>query len=142
VCHYAIGSTPGGLARIEQTAWWYRGGEQTLGQYYYFSPEALRRMYEHCGLYVAEVHEEWCYAVLVARKMGESLVGALEGALRKAINSDPGSQGRAAALLELRELPARLQALFEVQLAKLEAAETSQDAIAAAQELRRTWRGL
>lgn len=142
VCHYAIGSTPGGVARIEQTAWWYRGGERTLGQYYYFSPESLRRMYEHMGLYVAETHEEWCYCVVVARRMGESLVATLEGALRKAVNADPGTPVRREAVTELQALPARLQAMMAGALSRLETAPTPQDAIGAAQEMRRLWRGL
>ncbi|MCC7044670.1 MAG: class I SAM-dependent methyltransferase [Acidobacteria bacterium] len=141
-CHYAIGSTPGGMARIEQTSWWYRGGERTLGQYYYYSPDALRRMYEHCGLYVAETHEEWCYCVVIARRMGESLVANLEGALRKAVGSDAGTAARSEALADLRGLPAQLQAYLDQMLPKLEAAATPQDAIAAAQDVRRLWRGL
>jgi ubiquinone/menaquinone biosynthesis C-methylase UbiE len=142
VCHYASGTTPGAMTRIEQTAWWYRGGERTLGQYYYFSPEALRRMYEHVGLYVAETHEEWSYCVVVARRMGESLVASLEGALRKAMTAAVGTPERAEAVRELAALPGRLQALMAEVLPKLDAAATPQDAIGSAQELRRVWRGL
>jgi ubiquinone/menaquinone biosynthesis C-methylase UbiE len=142
VCHYASGTTPGALTRIEQTSWWYRGGERTLGQYYYFSPEGLRRLYEHVGLYVAETHEEWSYCVVVARRMGESVVASLEGALRKAMSSEAGSQARTEAVADLRGLPALLQAHFDQMLPALEDAATPQDAIAAAQNLRRLWRGL
>lgn len=142
VCHYAIGTTPGGMERIEQTSWWYRGGNQTLGQYYYFSPEGLRRMYEHVGLAVAETHEEWCYCVVIARRMGESLVATLEGALRKAVHAGAGTPARGEALKELTDLPARLQTLLAGILPTLESADTPQEAIAAAQAVRRLWRGL
>lgn len=142
VCHYAIGSTAGGQARIEQTSWWYRSGEQTLGQYYYYSPDILRRMYEHVGLSVAEVHEEWCYATVVARRMGESLVADLEGALRLATSSGADTPQRRDAVATLRGLPARLQAHLDQVLPVLEAASTPQDAIGAAQNVRRLWRGL
>jgi len=142
VCHYAIGSSPGGAARIEQTAWWYRGSGRTLGQYYYYSAEQLRRMYDHVGLYTAEVHEEWCYCVIVARRMGESLVANLEGALRKAMTADAGTPARAQAVAELASLPEQLKAMMAEVLPRLEAAATPQDAIGSAQELRRLWRGL
>jgi ubiquinone/menaquinone biosynthesis C-methylase UbiE len=142
VCHYAIGTTPGATSRIEQTAWWYRGGEHTLGQYYYYSPEALRRLYEHVGLYVAETHEEWAYATIVARRMGESLVADLEGALRSAMTSDADTSQRRAAVAALRGLPARLQAHLDAALPLLEAASTPQETIEAAQRVRMFWRGL
>src|SRR5690242_10218106 len=49
-CHYAINSVPDAWGRIEEQNEWYRGGRHSLGQFYYFSPETLRRMYEQCGL--------------------------------------------------------------------------------------------
>lgn len=142
VCHYAIGSTPGGQARIEQSSWWYRGTGHTLGQFYYFSPESLRRMYEHMGLHVAESHEEWCYCVIVARKMGESVVAELEAGLRLATTSSPGSQARAESLDAIRRAVARLQRGVDELLPQLDAAATPQEAIGAAQQVRRLWRGL
>jgi len=142
VCHYAVGSTPGGVARIEQTAWWYRDGAHTLGQYYYYSPESLRRMYEHAGIYVAEVHEEWCYAVVVGRRMGESLVADLEDALRRAIGSEAGTTQRQGAVERVRDLSVQLQAHLSTLLPALESASTPQETIGVAQRVRRLWRGL
>lgn len=141
-CHYAVGSTPGGLTRIEQTSWWYRDGAHTLGQYYYYSPESLRRLYEHAGLHVAEIHEEWCYAVVIGRKLGESLVAELEDALRGAIGSRAGTDSRRAAVERVRDLSVQLQAHVAALMPTLEAAETPQDVIAAAQRVRRLWRGI
>jgi len=141
VCHYAVSSTPGGLSRIEQNSWWYRGGERTLGQFYYFSSEAIRRMYEHVGLYPAEMHEEWCHCVIVARRLGESLIPALEAALRQAIAGDAGSAARREAVATLRTLPAQLDAMLGGILPRLEQATTPQGTIAAVQDIRRLWRG-
>ena len=142
VCHYAIGTTPGSCARIEQTAWFYRGQAHTLGQYYYFSPEGLRRMYEHAGLHVAELHEEWAYATVVARRHGDSLIPDLEGALRRATTGCNDAGERRAAAEELRQLPARLAQRIEELSVALETASTAQDTIAAVQQVRRLWRGL
>ena len=138
----AVGSTPGGVGRIEQTSWWYRDGAHTLGQYYYYSPESLRRMYEHAGIYVAEVHEEWCYAVVVGRRMGESLVADLEDALRRAIGSEAGTTQRQGAVERVRDLSVQLQAHLSTLLPALESASTPQETIGVAQRVRRLWRGL
>jgi len=99
-------------------------------------------MYEHAGLYVAEVHEEWCYAVVIGRRMGESLVADLEDALRQAIGSETGSSSRQASVDRVRDLSVKLQAHLSTLLPTLEAAVTPQETIAAAQRVRRLWRGL
>lgn len=142
VCHYAVGSTPGAWERVEQYGWWYRGQAHTLGQYYYYSPESLRRMYEHVGLYVAETHQEWCYCTVVARRLGESIVGRLEGTLRSFMTTAPGSVERHAAIQAIRLLPAELQRHLDALLPSLEAAEGRESTVRAAQQVRRLWRGL
>ena len=68
VCHYAINSVPEAWDRIAQNNNWYRGGKHTLGQFYYFSPEALRRMFEHCGLLIKEQHQEGCHCTCIFQK--------------------------------------------------------------------------
>lgn len=142
VCHYAVASTPGAWDRVEQLAWWYRGQAHTLGQYYYFSPESLRRMYEHVGLAVVESHQEWCYCTVVARRLAESVVPQLEGALRAYIASTPGSAERRAALEEILRLPAALKGQLDQLMSLLESAEGEEQNARAAQRVRRLWRGL
>jgi ubiquinone/menaquinone biosynthesis C-methylase UbiE len=56
-CHFAINNVPEAWERIQALNDWYRFGKHTLGQYYYHSPEALRRLYEFNGLRVAEQHQ-------------------------------------------------------------------------------------
>ena len=142
VCHYAVGLTPGACERVEQFAWWFRGQSQTLGQYYYFSPESLRRMYEHVGLSIAETHREWCYCTVVAHRLGESMVARLEGALRAFMATDAGSAERQAAIQTLRELPAELEQRLDWLVPALESAEGREHTVRAAQQVRRLWRGI
>jgi len=142
VCHYAVGSTPGAQERVEQYAWWYRGQAHTLGQYYYYSPESLRRMYEHVGLYVAESHQEWCYCTIIARRLGESLVGTLEGALRALMATGAESDARRAAVETLRRLPGELQQRIDQLVPLLESADGRENTVRAAQHVRRLWRGV
>ena len=142
VCHYAVASTPGAWERVEQVAWWYRGQAQTLGQYYYFSPESLRRMYEHVGLDIAETHQEWCYCTVVARRLGQSMVARLEGALRVFMATVAGSAERQAAIQTLRELPAALEQRLDQLVPTLESAEGREHTVRAAQRVRRLWRGI
>ena len=142
VCHYAVTSTPGAWERVEQVSWWYRGQANTLGQYYYFSPESLRRMYEHVGLDIAETHQEWCYCTVIARRLGESMVAQLEGALRAYMASELGSPERQSAIQALRQLPATLEKRLEQLLPVVESADGREHTVKAAQQLRRLWRGI
>jgi ubiquinone/menaquinone biosynthesis C-methylase UbiE len=68
ICHYAINSVPEAWERIAENNHWYRGGRHTLGQYYYYSPESLRRMFEFCGLSVIEQHQEVWNCTCIFRK--------------------------------------------------------------------------
>jgi hypothetical protein len=99
-------------------------------------------MYEHAGLYVAEMHEEWCYATVVARRVSDSVIPELEGALRRAAMNERDTTDRRRAVEELRELPGRLASRLAELLPQLEKAQTAQEAIAAVQQIRQLWRGL
>ncbi len=68
-CHYAVNSVPNAWMRIEHTNEGYRRNPHSSGQYYYFSPDALIRMYEHFGLFTHEYHVEWCVCTLVFEKL-------------------------------------------------------------------------
>jgi len=70
-CNYAINSVHKAWERIEQHNDWYREGKHTLGQFYYFSPEALGRMFEYCGLIVKEQHQEGYLCTCVFQKPTE-----------------------------------------------------------------------
>ncbi len=84
-CHYAIGTVPNSFFRIEQLNEWYRKQVHTVGQYYYFSPEMLGRMYEHFGLFVNEYHIDWCTCALLFQKI--TPVATLELLLNRLISS-------------------------------------------------------
>jgi ubiquinone/menaquinone biosynthesis C-methylase UbiE len=142
VCHYAVASTPGAWERVEQIAWWYRGQAHTLGQYYYFSPESLRRMYEHAGLSIVESHQEWCYCTIIGRRLADSVVSQLEGALRAYIGSAPDSRERQAAIDEIMHLPSVLEGHLDTMVSALESAAGQEETARAAQRVRRLWRGL
>lgn len=142
VCHYAVASTSGAWDRVEQYGWWYRGQKHTLGQYYYFSPESLRRMYEHVGLAVVESHQEWCYCTIIARRLGQSTVAQLEGALRALVASPCGSEQRRAAIAEIQRLPGELEKRLARLVPALESADGQEQTARAAQEVRRLWRGI
>lgn len=108
-CHYAIGSPPEAWDRIERNNDWYRFGRHTLGQFYFFDPQMLRRMYERCGLITTEQHLEGWSCTCVFEKPGDSLAHRLEALLRELISpaaDDPDR--RAQVVAELRALPALL----------------------------------
>ena len=87
-CHYAINSVPEAWERIEQNNEWFRGGKHTLGQFYYFNPETLRRMYERCGLRVAEQHLEAWHCTCIFEKPAANVVPQLELLLKRLISTE------------------------------------------------------
>jgi ubiquinone/menaquinone biosynthesis C-methylase UbiE len=82
--HHAINDVPQAWDRIESHNDWYRNRTNTLGQYYYYSREALHRMYDRCGLQIRSMLADYCTAVVTAEKPAESIVPRLEMALRQA----------------------------------------------------------
>jgi hypothetical protein len=121
---------------------WYRGQAHTLGQYYYFSPETLTRMYEHVGLRVFELHQEWCYCTILATRTADSLVAPLEQTLRAALAAAPGSEERLRASADLAALPDQLRSRLALPLQKLVDARPGGETAAIVQEIRRIWRGI
>jgi ubiquinone/menaquinone biosynthesis C-methylase UbiE len=142
VCHYAVGNRADSFGRIEMHNDWYRGQAHTLGQYYYFSPETLTRMYEHVGLRVFELHQEWCYCTILATRTADSLVAPLEQALRAALAAAPGSDERLRASADLTALPDQLRSRLALPLQKLVDAPSGGATADIVQEIRRIWRGI
>jgi ubiquinone/menaquinone biosynthesis C-methylase UbiE len=142
VCHYAVGNRADSFGRIEMHNEWYRNQANTLGQYYYYSPEMLTRMYEHVGLRVFELHQEWCYCTILATRTADSVVPTLEQALRAALSSPPDSAERVGAAAVVEALVDELRARLASPLRRLTSAPSGEPTASAVQEIRRIWRGL
>jgi ubiquinone/menaquinone biosynthesis C-methylase UbiE len=142
-CHFAIDAAPQAFGRIETNNDWYRGGRHTLGQYFYHSPESLRRMFEHCGLQIHEMYIENWHCFCMFTKPANSLVPKLEQLLHQLI--DPGARDlprRQMILGALAELPAELASALGPVLDAARAASDDAARFAAAAEIRKIWRGL
>lgn len=142
VCHYAVGSRADSFGRIEAHNDWYRKQENTLGQYYYYSPEMLTRMYEHVGLRVFELHQEWCYCTILATRTADSMVAPLEGALRMALAAAPGSDDRLRAAAALAALPDELRDRLARPIQDLQESPAGAKTTELVQQIRRIWRGI
>ena len=141
-CHYAINTPPDAWNRIEQNNDWYRFGKHTLGQYYYFSPEGLRRMYEHCGLRVFEQHQEAWHCVCVFDKPYGSLAATLEELLRQLISEEANDKTRRLEIVAaLKALPAALEQSLEPILNEAAEQPDFYKRIAYAAQVRSIWRG-
>jgi ubiquinone/menaquinone biosynthesis C-methylase UbiE len=142
-CHYAVNSISEAWDRIEQNNHWYRGGKQTLGQYYFFSPEMLRRMYERCGLGILEQHQEGWHCTCVFEKPASSIVPDLELLLRRLISVDADDvRTRSQTITALRALPGQLEQRLAPLLADVTDQEDSRKRSLYAAEIRRLWRGV
>ena len=141
-CHYAVGSRADAFGRIESNNDWYRGQANTLGQYYYYSPETLTRMYEHVGLRVFELHQEWCYCTILATKTPDSCVSGLEEALRRALASPGGSPERRRAVDAVIAMSDELRRRLERPLGELGDSPAGSRTSSLVQEIRRIWRGI
>ncbi len=142
VCHYAVGDRADSFGRIEMHNDWYRGQANTLGQYYYFSPEMLTRMYEHVGLRVFELHQEWCYCTVLATRTADTVVAPLEQALRAALAAEPGSPERANAAAAIDALTNELRTRLQAPLQRLVETPSGEKTATTVQEIRRIWRGI
>jgi ubiquinone/menaquinone biosynthesis C-methylase UbiE len=143
VCHHAINSVPEAWNRIEQNNDWYRFGKHTLGQYYYYSPESLRRMYERTGMMVVEQHQEAWHCTCIFKKPGTDIVPRLEALLRQLISQQPNDErGRAEILSQIRSLHDMLrQTLEPVFLDALNEHDFNRRSALVAQ-IRSIWRGM
>jgi ubiquinone/menaquinone biosynthesis C-methylase UbiE len=142
-CHYAINSVSEAWERIEQQNDWFRGGKHSLGQFYYFSPETLRRMYERCGLRVVEQHQEAWHCTCVFERPVSNVVPQLEQFLRRLMNPDANNRAvRAEIITALRRLPNELEQKLGSLLGRAEKEDDAQKRALYAAEIRRVWRGL
>jgi ubiquinone/menaquinone biosynthesis C-methylase UbiE len=143
ICHYAINSIPEAWERIERNNDAYRGGRQTLGQFYYFSPETLRRMYEKCGLRILEQHLEGWHCTCVFEKPNLSPVPQLEALLKRLISQEANDdQLRGQIVSALRSLPVELERHIAPLLLQAEAERDLEKRCDYAVTIRRLWRGL
>ncbi len=83
IVHHAVADTAVAWDRIEEHNDWYRQGH-TLGQFYYFSQDALDRLYARHGLRVQTTFGYYCTTTITAVKPADSMVPRLEQALRGA----------------------------------------------------------
>jgi SAM-dependent methyltransferase len=142
-CHYAINSVPEAWNRIEQNNSWYRFGKHTLGQYYYFSPEALVRMYERCGLRVAGQHQEGWNFVCVFEKPLVNVVARLELVLSKLMSEESNDDALRASLVgELQSLPSQLEKSLTPLLVGVQEEKDLYKRNRWGAEIRRIWRGI
>ncbi|HTW94652.1 MAG TPA: class I SAM-dependent methyltransferase [Tepidisphaeraceae bacterium] len=142
ICHHAISAPAIAWDRVEAMNDWYRGGKHTIGQYFYHTPESLRRMYEHCGLSVAGQFIEKWHCVCLIEKPAGSLLPRLEELLAKL--GSPQSDDQAArdeVIAALRSLPNELAAAMKSALDRAATSPNAADRRAAAAQLREIWRG-
>ncbi len=134
---HAINSTPEAWNRISETNEWYRHGRHTLGQFYYYSPESLRLLYERCGLRVLEQHQQDCHCTSIVEKPSIAVAAKLESLLaRLQRDADP-----AGAIEALRELPKTLGSALAPLLDAASAESDLQTRQHIASQIRRAWRG-
>jgi ubiquinone/menaquinone biosynthesis C-methylase UbiE len=142
-CHYAIGSTPEAWDHIEQHNDWYRGGQHTLGQYFYFSPEMLRRMAERCGLRVVEQHVVGVCCTCVVEKPATSPVPRLEQLLARLISRDADDDRvRADVALRLQALVTELARGVDTIVGEAQREPDFYKRLRFAAAIRRLWRGI
>lgn len=141
-CHYASGSVPEAWDRIERQNEWYRFGRHTMGQFYFFDPQMLRRMYERCGLTILEQHLEGLHCTCVFEKPAGSIASRLEALLRElASPSTDDADRRGRIVAELRGLPAALDRCLGPLLETAASDPTAGGRAAVAARIRRLWRG-
>ena len=142
-CHYAVNASPSAWDRIEQNNEWYRGGAHTLGQFYYHSPESLRRMFERCGLNVFEQHQEEWHCVCIFDKPTASIAPKLEGLLRQLISADANDDAtRATTIAALQALPGELERNLNALLEHVRDEKDFHRRLAFAARIRQLWRGV
>lgn len=141
-CHHAVNSVPDAWDRIEQQNDWYRGGRHTIGQFYYHSPEALRRLYERCGLLVLEQHQEGWHCTSIFEKLARSIVPQLEACLRQLISPEADdAHYRARVIRELRGLPDQVRTALDTLLGTAQQENDCHKRLHVAAEIRRLLRG-
>jgi ubiquinone/menaquinone biosynthesis C-methylase UbiE len=84
IVHHAVADVGRGWDRIEEHNDWYRERPHTLGQFYYYSQDALDRLYARQGLRVEAWQGYYCTTTVTVVKPGDSVVPRLEQSLRAA----------------------------------------------------------
>jgi ubiquinone/menaquinone biosynthesis C-methylase UbiE len=140
-CHHAVNTTPESWVRVEHDAEWYRGGAHTQGQYYFYSPESLRQMYEVCALPIIRTHQWWCMWIGIGQKPA-GVTPYLERLLHRLTHESMNDPvGRAALLKELRKLPFKLAESLEPTIVQLSTENDRNQRVWLAGQLRKLWRG-
>jgi ubiquinone/menaquinone biosynthesis C-methylase UbiE len=114
ILHHAVNDVPPALDRIESHNEWYRDPANTRGQYYYYSRDALDRLYARAGLRIVSAWTDYCTTVITAERPADSIVPRLEQALRRASTAaDDGALDAAAQVIASagHDIAARLAAL-------------------------------
>jgi ubiquinone/menaquinone biosynthesis C-methylase UbiE len=142
VLHHAINTVSDAWNKIAKENDWYRGGANTLGQFYYHSPESLRRLYERAGLVFSEQYQRHWHCVNVIHKPSP-IVPRLEGILTRLLDRSAGDQATCDALLaELQALPEALATEIRTMSETLVDPSRVDARAELASAIRRTWRGL
>lgn len=143
VCHHAINSVPEAWNRIEQNNDWYRFGKHTLGQYYYYSPESLRRMYERTGMLVMEQHQESWHCTCVFHKPHFNTAPELESLLRQLITKEANDDTfRTRICTDMKSLHDQMGGRLARLLTDAKNEPDLLKRILHAQKIRAMWRGL
>ncbi len=143
VCHHAVNHVAAGFFRLEREIDYYRAGKNTIGQYFYHSPESLRRMYEHCGLPVVRTDQWWCMQIMAFRKAEGNFIPELEQLLWTLIRSEDGkSKEINSALNRLQGLPLQLSEYVNHWIKDIRSNPDKANRLEKAAAIRRAWRGL
>ena len=99
-------------------------------------------MYEHCGLFVIEQHQEAWHCTCIYEKPQHCVVPELEFLLKQLIDPESDQdQIRSAIVKKLRALPTRVEELVASYLDSARDERTCTKRFALAAEIRRVWRG-
>jgi ubiquinone/menaquinone biosynthesis C-methylase UbiE len=141
IIHHAVADTRDAWDRIESHNDWYRHRANTMGQYYYYSHDALERLYGRAGLRVKAMYTEYCTVVITAEKPVDTVAPKLEQGLRKLAMAGDDSAATASAIQELAAVSRELQDRLQTLLAIAEQTRPGQARYDAIQRIRRLIRG-
>jgi SAM-dependent methyltransferase len=139
VIHHAVNDLGPAWDRIESHNDWYRSGA-TLGQFYYHSAAALRRMYERAGLQVLQTSSYYCTMIFTVLKPAHSLTPRFEVAMRKAATAKDDSALQAA-IADIQSVVTTAQSQLNVLMDQLAKTRHGQERYGVLQQLRRVFRG-
>ncbi|MDP9174132.1 MAG: class I SAM-dependent methyltransferase [Planctomycetota bacterium] len=142
VIHHAINSTTQACSRIEKNIDWYRSGNHTLGQFYYYSPESLRAMYEHCGVTLVEQFIQGWNCTCIFTKARASPLPRLEQLLAQLLSAEAAPrEARAPMIQALQNLPDELEKVLQPSIDQLIDADDPGTRATIVETIRGLWRG-